>query len=418
MNTDITTTIVLDKRSKNKENKHPVKLRVTYDRTPYYFGIPSSFKVKKFLSNDEFKKVNSKNPRGEFKDLKIEYSIIVKKADDIINNLPEFSFKEFKHRFGKKQKELRNIYYWYDERIDSLEKEGKIGTKKWYNDSYNALKRYSKKENHLEIKDISPKFLRDFEKWLRESGCTVSTISMYQRALRAIINIVKKQQIITPEQYPFGRDKYEIPSSRNIKKALTLSEVGQIYNYKAKLYSVLDRSRDYWIFSYLCNGVNIKDIANLKYKNIDDETIIFIRAKTEGRKRQQKPIVAVVTDEVKRIIDKWGVKPISPEQYVFPILKQGLTASQEYYRVKRITKQINKKMEDITEELKIEKKVTTYWARHTYSTVLKRSGASIEFISESLGHSDVRTTENYMDDFEIDVKKQFATKLTDFKKAK
>lgn len=75
-------------------------------------------------------------------------------------------------------------------------------------------------------------------------------------------------------------------------------------------------------------------------------------------------------------------------------------------------------MRKIKTKLGIEKKVTTYVARHTFSTVLKRSGVSTEFIQESLGHTDIRTTENYLDSFEKDVKREFACKLTAFKKGR
>jgi len=46
--------------------------------------------------------------------------------------------------------------------------------------------------------------------------------------------------------------------------------------------------------------------------------------------------------------------------------------------------------------------------------VLKRSGAPIEFISESLGHNNLRTTESYLDSFEDDTKESFQRKLLDF----
>jgi integrase len=45
---------------------------------------------------------------------------------------------------------------------------------------------------------------------------------------------------------------------------------------------------------------------------------------------------------------------------------------------------------------------------------LKRSGASVEFISESLGHSNLKTTKNYLADFEMDKKKKWAEKLINF----
>ena len=71
-------------------------------------------------------------------------------------------------------------------------------------------------------------------------------------------------------------------------------------------------------------------------------------------------------------------------------------------------------MKRIGVQLGISKPVTTYTARHSFSTVLKRSGVSIEYISESLGHSSLQTTENYLDSFEDDVKRKYADLLTNF----
>ena len=39
-------------------------------------------------------------------------------------------------------------------------------------------------------------------------------------------------------------------------------------------------------------------------------------------------------------------------------------------------------------------------ARHTYATVLKREGVNVALISESLGHSNIQTTQIYLDSFE------------------
>jgi integrase len=46
--------------------------------------------------------------------------------------------------------------------------------------------------------------------------------------------------------------------------------------------------------------------------------------------------------------------------------------------------------------------------------VLKRSGVSTEFISESLGHRDLSITETYLDSFENEQKKEIAKHLTEF----
>jgi hypothetical protein len=65
--------------------------------------------------------------------------------------------------------------------------------------------------------------------------------------------------------YPFGKRKYRIPSSKNIKKALELDDIQKIYFYESEPELLGEQqARDYWLFSYFGNGMNPKDIANLK----------------------------------------------------------------------------------------------------------------------------------------------------------
>ena len=47
---------------------------------------------------------------------------------------------------------------------------------------------------------------------------------------------------------------------------------------------------------------------------------------------------------------------------------------------------------------------------------MKRGGASVEFISEAFWHRDVKTTENYLDNFENEMKKEISGKLLAFKR--
>ena len=65
-------------------------------------------------------------------------------------------------------------------------------------------------------------------------------------------------------------------------------------------------------------------------------------------------------------------------------------------------------------ELGFENKLGTYVARHTFSTRLMRKGVSSLYIKESLGHSSVAVTENYLGDFGEQVKHEYAKLLTDF----
>lgn len=87
----------------------------------------------------------------------------------------------------------------------------------------------------------------------------------------------------------------------------------------------------------------------------------------------------------------------------------------QYELIKLFVATINDWMRKIKKKVGIERNITCYVARHTFSTVMKRSGASTEFIQEALGHTNIKTTENYLDSFEKEVKKEFASRLVSFK---
>ena len=83
-----------------------------------------------------------------------------------------------------------------------------------------------------------------------------------------------------------------------------------------------------------------------------------------------------------------------------------------------MTKTINKYMKRIARNVGINKNVTTYFARHSFATILKRSGTDIAMISDLLGHSSLGVTESYLDSFESDqISKQTDVLLSFNKKA-
>ena len=161
-------------------------------------------------------------------------------------------------------------------------------------------------------------------------------------------------------------------------------------------------AKDYWLFLYLCNGMNVKDFCLLKWENIDGNMLNYSRAKTQRSKKESSTISVALKPETMEIIRKWGKPSISKEFYIFPHLNQKMDATRQRVVYQQLTKVINKYTKQIATELKLNKSVTTYYARHSFATVLKRSGSKIEMISELLGHSSVNVTESYLDSFEND----------------
>lgn len=147
-----------------------------------------------------------------------------------------------------------------------------------------------------------------------------------------------------------------------------------------------------FIFSYLNAGINFIDIAKLKYSNIVENHLIYNREKTK------KLINVPLQTKALEIITKYH-NDKSP--YLFPILSPfHKTEIQIANRLHKVLAKINRHLKEIGEKLKLPVPLTTYVARHSYATVLKRAGVSTSIISESLGHSSERVTQIYLDSFD------------------
>jgi integrase/recombinase XerD len=314
---------------------------------------------------------------------------------------------------GVKQLSLSWAYQQY---IKKLIKEGRISSAVAYHCSYVSLKSY---KGNVSMLDIKPTFLQAYERYALTNGLSKTTIGIYLRPLRAVFNDVIDKGLLSKETaYPFGRRKYQIPAAKGEKKALELEDVEKIYNYKcSKENSSEGMARDFWLFSYFANGMNPRDIVFLKWENLSGDYLTFERAKTERSLRSDpKPIIVFVNEDMKAIIERWGNKERSRGSYIFPVLQPGLSELRVYDRIQNFVGLINYWMKEILLNLGINKKATTYVARHTFSTVLKRSGASTEYIQEALGHTNIRTTESYLDSFDRETKKELAGRLSAFKK--
>lgn len=406
-----TAAVILEKRRMKTDGLYPVMLRVTHERKSKYYGF------KEYCSKETWDSMFDKKPADEAKKLKKKIDTWEEKADLIINDLAVFSFEHFEKKYFEASRNERDVFEAFNRAIKEYREAGRESTAVAYECAKNAIKKFVDQyySGVLEFKAVTPGLLTRFEKWWIDQDMSVTSVGIYLRSLRALYNRAIFEKVVSSDFYPFGRRLYVIPKGRNIKKALTLEEVGRIYHYQAIEGSREQWARDMWMFSYLCNGMNVADICNLKYKNIDIDAIVFTRKKTEHTNLEGKKIVIPLTQEIAKIIDQWGKKPADQDNYVFGLLEGKLTPATKLSRVKDVTKQMNTHMAKIGKELKISSKISSYTARHSFASVLKRSGASIEMISESLGHSNLSTTENYLASFELDSKRKMAEMLTNFK---
>jgi site-specific recombinase XerD len=375
-----------------KNGEHPLMIRVCKDGKKKYKSLSISVHPDYW----DFKKNRPKPncPNRELilkiildKELEFQKQILELRAED----------KEFTASTlitPKSKTKSKTVQEYYKELIDDFKLSNRIGNAKVYNDSYTSLSKFTKNKLDIPFSHIDTDFLKDYEKWLKQKNCKDTSISLSFRTLRSVYNkaIVAKHAKRT--SYPFEDFKVSKFNTKTEKRAVSKDIIKEIMELDLTGRSeYINFSRDMFIFSYLCSGINLTDIANLKVGNIVNDRLIYIRQKT-GKK-----INIPLSENAKVIIQKYASEQTP---YLFPILNDDIHKAeiQKYRRRKKVLRNINKNLKQISKMIGEDINLTTYVARHSYATVLKNSGVNIALISETLGHSDLKTTQIYLDSFE------------------
>jgi site-specific recombinase XerD len=408
--------IVLDKRRAKANGKFPVKLKVYNKFTQ---------KVKRYsididLTEKEYETIwinaGDKNLRGKNKETYLKISAIQTRAEDEAKAMTVFDFAKFELKLFRKSSDKNNIQYHFNRVIQKNIKNDKIGTAESYKYTLNSLAKFSKDEKNCSIEKltfdaISVDWLNDYQKFMIGKGKSYTTIAIYTRTLRVVFNNAIGVDDISKDIYPFGKKKYKIPSTKKVKKSLNSIQLKTLFNAEVENDNEA-KAKAFWFFSYLCNGMNLKDIALLKYADINNDKFKYYRAKTFDKTAQKTEIVIYLTDFTNNIIAKYGNK--NKSGFVFDIININEDSLAQYKKIKNFTRYINDHIKRIAKTNDLPSDLSFYWARHSFATNSIRKGASMEFISEALNHSDLSVTKNYFSGFEDETKKEFANSLLDF----
>jgi integrase len=164
--------------------------------------------------------------------------------------------------------------------------------------------------------------------------------------------------------------------------------------------------------------MNLADVCALRWSDLDPKTnkLNFVRKKTaRSKKGNQSKIVAKLFPESWVIIERQGntdsVSKRNPTAYVFPFFDNSMSAERQKAVIHQVIKTTNKWMQRIGQTLGIEGDVNTYAARHSFATILLQSDAPLAFISQSLGHTNLKTTQSYLGSFDDEKTKGYLDAL-------
>jgi len=389
MNVTIAVVAYTWKQLKNKEI--PLYLRVTKDRKKKHISLGISVKSEHwdFIKNQPKKNCPNKEEiqqiitqkTKEYQEQVLEYKLENK----------DFTAKTLMEKI-KNPVHAKTVKEVFDLQIERLIAANRLRYAEMFQLVMNSLIRFN---GHLDIyfSEIDVSWLKQYELWLRKKKLKENSIGIRFRTLRVMFNVAIEEKITKKEYYPFDTYKVSKLHQKTAKRAISKNDITAIMNYQVKSgQSYADLAIDLFIFSYLNAGINFVDMAYLKTDNIVEGRLVYSRRKTK------KLIMIPLQAKAIELIGKYE-NPNNP--YLFPILnKIHKTEQQKANRIHKVISKVNKHLKEIGKELDLPIGLTTYVARHSYSTVLKRSGVSTSIISETLGHSSEKVTQIYLDSFE------------------
>jgi len=384
--------VSLDKRKIKKDNTYPICLRI------YYGGKSTTRSTKIDVSDndwDDTKKVIKKSHPNS----SILNKLLQKQLVDLQSELLLADDEVVKEYLTPKITESieppapkPTVYSFANELIQELKTDNRIGNAWVYESTVNALKGFHPHEQ-LYFDNIDYKFLDSYNKFLLRRGVKQNTAFLYLRTLRAFYNKAIKHKLVDRNLYPFH--DFTIKGEKTKKRAVDKEVITQVMKLDLPEDSTIWHVRNWFMLSFYLIGISFVDLALLTNKNIKGDRLIYKRQKT-GKLYDIKllPQTIMILNCYK--YDSYG--------YLLPIINRKTASVAKRLRlIKDRTRLANKYLSRLA-DLVMAEPITTYTTRHSWATICKKLGISIELIAECLGHEHGnKTTAIYLDSFDREV---------------
>ena len=281
--------------------------------------------------------------------------------------------------------------------IDRLREEGRYSTAHVYKNALFSFSVFCGTCN-VSFRQITRESLRLYGQYLYENGLKLNTISTYMRMLRSIYN-----RGVEACNAPFvPRLFHEAYTGIDVcqKRALTAAELHRLL-FDDPRSERLRRIQDIASLLFQLCGMSFADLAHLEKSALENNILRYNRIKTKT------PMSVEVLDSAMVKIDRLrSVRKSQPgcPDYLLDILCGDKSRKDEkaYREYQSALRWFNNSLKELARALHLKSPVTSYTLRHSWATIAKYRGVSIEMISEALGHKSIKTTQTYLKGFGLE----------------
>ncbi len=375
----LTILFLLYKSKINSKGLCPIKCRVTYNKLRKEFSTglfvnPTNWNNKQQLVEPPEPDSQYINSQLSLIRQKLNQAFLFLQVNNDTFNVDDI-YSKYKGEKPRKEFGVVEVYGLFTKRLKVLvDKEIKQVTYDKYLESGKHLKDFIKfkfKKNDLPLKEVKSGFLEEYEYYLKtKKNFQQSTLNKAIQRFRRVIKYAIAQDYL-------DKDPFLLFSYKTVKKEVIFLNSEELSNLEKHHFDIprIEKVKDLFVFCCY-TGLAFKEMRNLKHSDIfvgfDGNKWIKIKRSKTGRiyniplLKQAEVIMEKFKDENRDL--------------VFPVIANS---------------NFNAYLKEIADIVKIKKNLTHHIARKTFaSTVLLYNNVPMEIVSELLGHSSIKITQD------------------------
>ena len=237
-------------------------------------------------------------------------------------------------------------------------------------------------ENQINYTKVSKEDIKTYLNYLKKVGKKSSTISRNLASIRSFYQfLIRNRKIKNDPTEDVQSPKVE----KRIPSVLTAQEVELLLEQPKDVDLKGTRDKAMLEFAY-ATGMRVTEIINLNIENVNiEEGYVICRT---GAKQRNIPLGSLSLSALKEYIE--DARPIliknEREKALFVNVNGKRLTSQGFWKIVKYYK----------EQAHITKDITPHVLRHSFATHLLQNGADLKAIQTMLGHSDISSTQVYM----------------------
>lgn len=237
-------------------------------------------------------------------------------------------------------------------------------------------------QNNINYLKVDEKKVKEYLKYLQEIGKKSSTVSRSLASIRSFYQFLVRTKIISQDP----TESIQSPKiEKRVPSILTSKEIELLLDQPKDVDLKGTRDKAMLEFAY-ATGMRVTEIISLNIEDVNlEEGYVLCKF---GSKQRNIPLGSLSLKALKEYIE---------ESRPYLIRDESVNALFVNINGKRLTRQgFWKIVKYYKEQAHITKDITPHVLRHSFATHLLQNGADLKAIQTMLGHSDISSTQVYM----------------------